>query len=262
MNPLLNLQNVFQSYLLRGDNTMLKRVNGSEKVSAQQRLTIYYDAYRLRLLEALDSNYPVLHTWIGDKAFRSLGLAYIEAYPSKHFSIRYFGHRLPEFLSTADSYRDKPYVSEMALLEWALSEAFDAPDCPVMTPDKIVAVPPDDWADMRFQLHASMRLVKLRWNVPMIWKAIKAEQAPEKPKPEEWPIAWLVWRQDLITYFRSLSVDEIWALDAAQTGHSFADLCEGLCEWIDAQNVAQHAAGYLKQWAGDGLISAIRLAGR
>jgi hypothetical protein len=259
MNPLRNLQSVFQSYLLRGGDAMLQRITGTAKVSARQRLAIYYDAYRLRLLEALDSNYPVLHIWIGDEAFRSLGLAYIGAHPSRHFSIRYFGHRLPEFLSTADVFRDKPYVSEMAALEWAISEAFDAPDSPVMPLDEVAAIPPDAWPDMRFQLHASVRLVELRWNAPLIWKAIKAEQVPEKPEPEEWPITWLVWRQDLKTYFRSLTVDEAWALDSARSGNSFADLCEGLCEWIDAQNVAQHAAGYLKHWVGDGLIGAIRL---
>ena len=39
--------------------------------------------------------------------------------------------------------------------------------------------------------------------------------------------------------------------------HFFAAICEGLCEWVDAQNVAAHAAGLLKQWLTDGLISEI-----
>lgn len=259
MNPLQNLQSVFQSYLLHGGDAMLQRISSTKKVSAQQRLAIYYDAYRLRLLEALDSNYPVLHTWVGDDAFRNLGLAYIEAHPSKHFSIRYFGHRLPQFLSTADVFRDKPYVGEMAALEWAVSEAFDASDSPIVSLNEVAAIPPDAWPEMQFQLIPSMRLVELRWNVSLIWNAIKAEQVPEKPKAEQWPITWLIWRQDLKTYFRSLTVDEAWALNSARSGSSFADLCAGLCEWIDAQNVAPHAAGYLKHWVGDGLISSIQL---
>lgn len=127
MNPLQSLQSDFQSFLLRGDEAMFARVTGTAKVSAQQRLAVYYDAYRLRLLEALDANYPVLHTWIGDEEFEQLGLAYLDAHPSRHFSIRYFGHRLPEFLTT-EPYCDRRYLSEMAALEWALSEAFDAAD--------------------------------------------------------------------------------------------------------------------------------------
>ena len=59
--------------------------------------------------------------------------------------------------------------------------------------------------------------------------------------------SWVIWRQELKTYFRSLPVDEAWAIDTAVAGGTFTEICEGLTEWIDAQNVAVHAAGLLKQ---------------
>ena len=254
MSPLKDLQADFKSFLLRGDERMLDRVIGSAKVSAPRRLAIYYDAYRLRLLEALDSNYPVLHAWMGDDEFEQLGLAYLEAHPSTHFSIRYFGHRLSEYLASAETYRDKPYLAEMAALEWAMSEAFDAQDSPVVGLDAMASIPPEAWPEMRMALHASVRRLDLRWNVPAIWKTIKEEQAPGEVAAGEWPEPWLVWRQDLKIFFRSLSVDEAWAIDAARAYEPFASICEGLFEWIDAQNVALHAAGLLKRWMIDGMI--------
>ena len=270
MNPLLGLQSDFQSFLLHGSENILGRVTGTEKVDARTRLAIYYDAYRLRLIEALDGNYPVLHGWLGDEEFERLGLAYIRACPSAHFSIRYFGHRLPEFLATAPDYRDRPYIGEMAALEWAMSEAFDAADSPVMTLEDMATIAPEAWPVLRFDFHASVRRLNLRWNVPPIWKAVKqnvdaeesgAEPTAEVPTPvaDEYPQSWLVWRQDLRTYFRSLPVDEAWALDAAIAGGTFAEICEGLCEWIDAQNVAVHAAGLLKRWITDGLLCRITM---
>ena len=252
MSPLHGLQADFQSFLLRGDEQMLQRVAGTAKASAPRRLAIYYDAYRLRLLEALDSNYPILHAWMGDDEFEKLGLAYLEAHPSTHFSIRYFGHRLSEYMASAETYRDKPYLGEMAALEWAMSEAFDAADSPGVDLDAMASIPPDAWPEMRLALHASVRRLDLRWNVPAIWKAIKDEQAPEEPRVGAWP--WLVWRQDLKIFFRSLSVDEAWAIDAVRAGEPFASICEGLVEWIDARNVALHAAGLLKRWTIDGMI--------
>jgi hypothetical protein len=254
MSPLYGLQADFQSFLLRGDERMLDRVVGSAKANAPRRLAIYYDAYRLRLLEALDSNYPVLHAWMGDDEFEKLGLAYLEAHPSTHFSIRYFGHRLSEFLASAETYRDKPYLGEMAALEWAMSEAFDALDSPGVDLDAMASIPPEAWPEMRLALHASVHRLDLRWNVPAIWKAIKEDQAPEEPSAGEWPQPWLVWRQDLKIFFRALSVDEAWAIDAARAYEPFASICEGLVEWIDAQNVALHAAGLLKRWMIDGMI--------
>jgi hypothetical protein len=254
MSPLKGLQADFKSFLLRGDERMLERVVGSANVSAPRRLAIYYDAYRLRLIEALDSNCPILHAWMGDDEFEQLGLTYLEAHPSTHFSIRYFGDRLSEYLASAENYRGKPYLAEMAALEWAMSEAFDAPDSPVVGLDAMASIPPEAWPEMRMALHASVRRLDLRWNVPTIWKAIKEEQAPGEPAAGEWPQPWLVWRQDLKIFFRSLSVDEAWAIDAVRKGETFASICEDLVEWIDAQNVALHAAGLLKRWMIDGMI--------
>lgn len=289
MNPLQDLQSDFQSFLRHGDEAMLARVTGTAKVSAQQRLAIYYDAYRLRLLEALDANYPVLHAWIGDEEFEQLGLAYLDAQPSTHFSIRYFGHRLREFLGT-EAYRDRPYLGEMAALEWVLSEAFDAADDEIMLIEDMAGIQPSAWPGLRFRFHSSVRRLNLRWNVPIIWKAINRNLDVEKntdscrgetsatpsagkeqpadapaiadvpaPRESEYPQSWLIWREALKTYFRSLSVDEAWAVDTARDGGTFAGICEGLCEWIDTQNVAGHAAGLLKRWIADGLVSMVDL---
>lgn len=286
MSALTDLQSDFQSFLLNGSERMLNRVTGTAKVSAETRLAIYYDAYRLRLLEALASNYPVLRAWIGDEEFENAGIAYLAAHPSRHFSIRYFGHRLPEFLTATETWRDSPFLAEMASLEWILSEAFDAEDGATLGIEDMARIPVDAWPGMRLQFHPAMRRLDLRWNVPVLWKAINQNLNVEKnaascrcetsstpaaenarptetlhdvPTPEagEYPQAWLIWRQDFKTWFRSLSVDEAWALDAARRGETFAAICEGLCEWIDAQHVALHAAGLMKQWITDGLVGGI-----
>jgi hypothetical protein len=56
------------------------------------------------------------------------------------------------------------------------------------------------------------------------------------------------------THWRSLEVHEAWALESAVKGANFADICEGLLEWIDEQQVAITAAGFLKQWVSDQLV--------
>ena len=274
---LRRLQEDFQGYLLALDARMHPHVLGSAQVSAEERLAIYADAYRLRLLEALDTDYPGLHAVLGDDDFDAMGRAYIAAHPSPYFSLRWFGDRLSEFLRTTEPYSRYPVFAEMAAFEWAQSAAFDAADSEIASIADMAAVPADAWPGLTFAPHASLRRLDLRWNVPAVWKAIDAAQGrasvaggrmpgatagQEPPALEEsdYPIAWLVWRQDLLTYFRSLNVDEAWALDALQRGKNFASICQGLTEWIDAQNVAVHAAGLLKQWLSDGLIREIRIA--
>lgn len=259
MSTLQRLQEDFQNYLLAGDVCMQPQVLDTQQVSAAERLAIYSDGYRLRLLEALDTDFPGLHTLLGDEEFDAMGRAYIAAHPSPYFSLRWYGARMHEFLHSTEPYSNYPVFADMAAFEWAKGEAFDAADGPIASVQDMAAIPPDAWPGLTFRPHASLRRLDLHWNVPMVWKAADAGEEPPPLEYAEHPIAWLIWRQDLLTYFRSLRVDEAWALDALMRGENFATLCEGLCEWIDAMHVAGHAAGLLKQWLMDGLIQEIRL---
>ncbi|MDP2394719.1 MAG: hypothetical protein Q8M21_15830, partial [Methylococcaceae bacterium] len=63
------------------------------------------------------------------------------------------------------------------------------------------------------------------------------------------------WRQQLKLLFRSLSVQEAFAIDAFLQGQSFADVCAGLVEWLDEEQVVLNAAGFLQTWLRDGWIA-------
>jgi hypothetical protein len=260
MKNLDRLQVVFQDFILNSDRAIDAEVVGTARVDAGTRLGIYANAYRLRLLEALDTDYPGLHTIAGDEEFERLGRAYIDAHPSTFRSLRWFGDRMSEFLRTTEPYRDYPVFAEMAAFEWGMSDAFDAADTSLATVENMAAFAADAWPALRFTPHDSLRRLDLRWNVPTVWKAIDAEQDPPELEESDTPIAWLVWRRDLRTYFRSLDVAEAWAVDAMTRGETFSTICEGLTEWIDTQNVPMHAAGLLKRWLTDGLIREIRQA--
>jgi hypothetical protein len=255
---LTRLQGIFQDFILNDDPAIAAEVIGTTRVDAATRLGIYANAYRLRLLEALDTDYPGLHTIAGDEEFDRLGRAYVDAHPSSFRSLRWFGDRMGEFLRATAPWCDYPVFAEMAAFEWAMSDAFDASDTVLATVEDMAAVAANAWPALRFTPHDSLRRLDLHWNVPTVWKAIDTEQDPPNLEESELPVAWLVWRRDLRTYFRSLDVAEAWALDAMLRGEPFSFLCEGLTEWIDSQNVPMHAAALLKRWLSDGLIREIR----
>ncbi len=260
MNTLRRLQEDFQAYVLQPNNRMNAHIVSTQRLSAKARLAVYADAYRLRLVEVLESHYPGVRALVGDEAFNRLGYAYIDVYPSHHPSVRWFGQHLATFLRDTAPYREDPVLSEMAAFEWTLTLAFDAADGDVVGLTEVAALAAEAWPGMRLQFQPSVHRLDLRRNVPAVWKSIDAGETPDPTEISEWPIAWLLWRQDLKTYFRSLDVDEAWAIDTVMRADcTFADLCAGLCEWIDAQNVAQHAAGLLKRWIVDGLIAHLEI---
>jgi len=257
MSLLQTLQSDFQAALTAGAAGFTAWVVDTPEASGTLRLDIYAQAYRLRLLDTLAGDYAKLAALLGEAQFASLCLAYIEARPSRHPSLRWLGRDMAGFLATTPPWSAQPVLAEMAAFEWAQGEVFDAPDAAAVSPGDIAALPPACWANLRLQAQPAMRRLDLRWNVPSIWQALDTDVEPPAPACNDMPPGWLLWRRELDIHWRSLSVDEAWAIDAWRSGASFAQLCEGLCEWTDGARVATHAASLLKGWITDGLVTTI-----
>lgn len=249
------LQREFQNYVLAAASGIETEIVGTERASAAIRLGIYSDAYRLRLIEALATDYPALHSLAGDDAFDKLCRAYIANHPSQVYNVRWFGVALADFLKSAKPYCDYPVFAEMAAFEWSLTLAFDARDEAPARIEHAAAIAPDAWPAMSFVGHPSLQRLDLLYSVPAFWKAIENDEEPQVPERSEFPIGWIIWRRGLESFFRSLEVSEAWALDALRSGANFAEICGGLTEWVDELNAAQHAAELLKRWVTEGLVS-------
>ncbi|MGH8500973.1 MAG: DNA-binding domain-containing protein [Gammaproteobacteria bacterium] len=254
MTELVRLQEDFHAYLLYGEPRVTAWVTGTARASAEERLAVYGHAYRLRLLEALEGDFLGLKTLLGDPEFERLGRAYIDAHPSGHPSLRWFGKYLSAFLERTPPYAAQPVLAEMAAFEWAQGEVFDAEDDAALGVEDIAALPPDAWPAMRLEFHPSVRRLNLDWNAPSIWQAVNKKETPPAPTQSESVIPWLLWRSQLEIRWRSLAADEAWAIDACAQGHDFSEVCAGLCEWLEASDAALHAAVMLKRWAIDGLV--------
>lgn len=253
MSGLTKIQTDFQSYVLEGGNDALQHVVGSARGSVEQRLDVYYQAYRLRLLEVIGSNYPGFKGLLNDEEFTSVGYAYIDKHPSAQPSIRWFGSCLADFLE--ETHAGHPHWAEMACFDRVRDKAFDAADLNAVTVEQLSGLASNAWSDLRFKFHPSVQKLDLLWNVCDIWRAVREDE----PMPEPELLAELttvaVWRQDLTVCWRSMPGDEAAALVAAMEGKSFSDICAGLCDWHDESEVPARSAGILKQWVTDGLIS-------
>lgn len=256
MGALFKLERDFLGCMLEDRLDMAGQVVGTARAGAEERVKVYVDGYRLRLLEVLQDNFSGLYALLGDEDFDRLGRAYIDAHPSTHPSVRWFSQHLADFLRRTPPYDAQPYLAEMAAFEWAQGLVFDAADAPAADAQVLAAVAPDAWAGLRFRLHPSVRVLSLEWNIPAAWQVLEADEAPELRQGDA-PATWLLWRKDLQTHWRSLDEGEIWALHAAREGKGFGEICEGLCRWHESSEVAMQAASYLKRWLTDGLITHI-----
>ncbi len=258
MPDLRDIQRALQRRLLNDEEDIRELVVGTPRFPVDTRIGIYAEAYRLRLLEALGDAYPAVHTLLGDVGFERLAHAYLEAHPSRYRSIRWFGDELAGFLERHAPWREQPVLGEMARFEWALRGAFDAPDFVPLGLDALRDVAADDWSGLRLDFNPTIQpLCVFHWNTPRLWQAIDADEDPIPPEPQPDPSNWLVWRNGTQqTLYRSLWVDEAWALHRMRAGDDFATICAGLGEWLDEAAIPERAAGFLAQWLNDDLVTA------
>ena len=249
MSQLKQLQENFQSFLTNDNNTFIASIVDDKKVGASTRLNIYYNAYRLRIIEALSTAYPKLHKLLGNALFDKVARHYIDEHPSTFCNMRWVGDKMPSHLQS--DVKNNPIACEMAQFEWALGLAFDAEDAPTLQLADLVAIVPERWGELQFNLHPCVQLLPTSYNVIATWKALDNEEVVPKPVRVDQYI--VVWRHDLDAHFRSISHAEYAAIKLMANGENFAALCESLqAEYQEDASLT--AAQFLSTWLNDGLI--------
>jgi hypothetical protein len=272
VSRLPDIQAAFQRFLLTGEPEIGSHVVGTQRVPIETRLGIYGGAYRSRLIEALESTFPVLAELLGEDDFHTLASTYVNTHESTFFSIRYYGDQMAGFLATDPEYAKAPLLAELAKWEWAMAEAFDAADASSIGISDFARLAPEDWAELRFEWSPSAQVLALEWNVPEIWKSVTergdsgsddgdvgaaASGDLQPPDPRLDAASWLIWRRDLQIYFRPLLQEEAAVIAASKAGQSFGELCVALCDHLDEAQASQQAAGFLRGWVESGLISSM-----
>jgi hypothetical protein len=254
MSSLASLQRLLQSHIVDGDQTLAAEIESTDAIPAATRLSIYSDAYRLRLIEALQANYPILDRFMGTDEFVRLTQLYLSSNPSRHFSIRWFGHRLAEFMRDYAEYRQHPWLAELAEWEWKVATAFDASDAELLTLDDLAGLAPDEWPSLYLTLQPSAQRIGVVTNAPVIAKAAGSEQALPHGALCDERVEWLIWRRDLEVQFRSLDGVEACALDCIRNGATFEAMCEKMAEVVDSDEVPLRAVQYLRAWIDEQLL--------
>jgi hypothetical protein len=260
-NPnLADIQQAFQSAVLHLSITTPDFIIDTKTASSTERFKVYNDAYRLRLVDALKSDYPALNEYLGEEAFDVLGRAYIDASPSDQFSVRWFGRHLPRFLEETSNYAEQPFISDLAKFEWALSEAFDASESALSDYMCLAEIEPTLWPSLQLQFHPSLRRINLHWNAPQVWLVSNQKESIPHCELNTALQTWVIWRQDLKVLFRSLTAPEAFAIDIFMEGQCFSEICTGLTEWLDKDQVVLIAAGFLQTWLRDGWIAGVKVS--
>jgi len=175
----------------------------SATLRPEERLAIYHDMYVLRMEEALESDYPALKHLLGAEGFRALVTGYVQAHPSRSYSLNFLGRHLPEYVRAAPGLRRRAFLHDLARLEQAVAEVFDAAEEPALGPAEIAAVSAAAWATARLRPVSAFRLLAFAHPVNAYLQSVRDEDHdhPALRRGSAWVAVYRrgynVWRQDL-----------------------------------------------------------------
>lgn len=248
-----------QAAILASDDGFLDLILDNSRTTRATLFGVYRNAYVGRLVEILQNEYPVLAAYCGGERFRTLAESYIAAFPSNSQNARWFGTRLLGFLQSAMPYRNNPELADIASIETAVSNAFDAADEPVLDIGGVTRFPADAWGRLIFTPHASVSRVDVATNAFAIWKALKDDAPPPASLTLAEPEHIIVWRQETTPLVRVMGREEAMMWTEAARGVRFEVLCEMLATFDDPDTAASRAAGYLQGWLRDHMLTAATL---
>ena len=240
----------------------------SRTLAPAERVEIYAGMYRLRMIEALESDYPALQAAVGHHVFHELVMEYARAFPSKHYSLNFFGDRMPEFLARASSatrlkklgVKNLAFLADVARIEQAITVVFDFPESPRLDAKALAQLPPEAWATARIELIGPLQLHTLAHDANKEVTALRHGKAiaSTKRKPS-WVCVyrkdWVVWRMDLehaaFEILRALQGGKTLPLAIAAGARVFDGTPEALQAKIQV---------WFAEWGAEGFFSALVLA--
>ena len=150
----------------------------SKTMRPLERLAVYQGMYPLRMRDALAADYPGLAAFLGHRLFFEFVLAYVRVFPSRSYTFARLGDHVPEFLGRTRRFAPAPFLRELARLERAINEVFDADEEDAGDP----ATPPRhvsaDWEARRFAVTPTLRLLAFRYAAGPALDALKAGKRP------------------------------------------------------------------------------------
>ena len=255
MNPLSEIQARLQASVLDDagefDDVLGLLGRAADGREPARGMAVYHGAYQARLREVLATVFERTWAYVGDVDFDRLCNRHVADFPSRDANLRAYGSAFPALVRRV--LPACPEAAEIALMDWNLHAAFDAPDAPLLAPALLANLSERDWEVARLEFHPSAAIAVFDWNAREIWQAIDRGETPPAAARLATPEPHLFWRRTMRGHFRSVEVAEHAVLARLLAGAGFAETCE----WLASRHPGRvNAVGaWLARWLEDGVLS-------
>lgn len=234
-----------------------KYIAPSPTLRPHQRIEIYNQQYWWRLLDVLQTNFPLVLRLFGYHGFNeSIAIPYLTKYPPDHWSLSSFGASLPTWVHEDYAASDKLLVYRAAKLDWYFTSSFLSAQNPALDFDTLSKKDPEALLTTPFKFQPHIYLVDYEYDLPAFRDEMikeKAEHWEEHPFPDlakEKHYYFLLFRNHKNNIaWKEIEEDEYLLMQQFAKGSSI----QGACDWIEGleESKQEVIATNLQKWLQD-----------
>ena len=115
--------------LLPGERVVTEEIKPSSRLGAAERMSIYHQAYYLRLLKVFETEYPALRHALGEDLFKEMSGLYLQHWPPQSYTLQALSARFADFIISSvpeeDAHAMWPrFIADLARLERSFQEVY------------------------------------------------------------------------------------------------------------------------------------------
>jgi hypothetical protein len=225
---------------------------GSARLSPIEQLDVYREQFWLRHVTCLADDFPTLQSFVGAARFEALVADYLTAHPPIHFQLRHLGDHLADFLGR----KGEALLSDIARVEWAYIDAFDAADAPPLDPRTVEAIAPDAWPLVHIVFHPSLQRVRLEHPAQLMRQAVR-DNEPLTAAPRH-PTTLAIYRRDLLLYTEDVDALPFELLDRLARGEALGAAGDALARSTGREGeIEANIGGWFARWSALGWIVSV-----
>jgi len=135
------------------------------------RLAVYVDGYPARLHDALAEQFPAVMRLVGGARFHALVHRYLRAADLRSYNLNEAGAEMSAFLRADALGEERPFLADLADLEWAVVRAFHAADAPPLGTAQLAAIDPAALLAGAVRFQPSVAVRESPWPIHALWDA-------------------------------------------------------------------------------------------
>jgi hypothetical protein len=227
----------------------------SRTLTPEERLGIYHGMYPLRMVEALETDYGALAHLLGREAFADLVCRYVTEHPSRSYTLNRLGDHLPEFIASTSGIRPQAFCAELARLERAVAQVFDAEESPVLDAATIAAVG-KRVAEARVRPIAAFQVLTFKYPVNEYLQSVRDDvhDHPRMGAKASWVA---VFRRSFVVRRLDLSRDEHALLSALIAGETIGAAVEATLMNARRAPAPETFFSWFRNWVAAGIFRSI-----